>query len=232
MLTGLCPCLCSPSFSLGNETLKVPLALFALNRQRLCERLRKNGAVQAGSAVVLQGGEEMQRYCTDTSIIFRQVSSRTPPSQPARRGAQGWAGLGSKGPRGSMEAGIHIWGQNLQPHLLGREVRMQKDILVGSSRLGFLEELVFGVSLGEFGQARRQFAEERVGWSGPLGTAESEASDKRLSSWQGGELQGLWDLPVQKSQPSFGLASAHPRRPNWALVMSSSPSPIYVLGAH
>ncbi|KAK7811853.1 hypothetical protein U0070_024116 [Myodes glareolus] len=63
-----------PSFSLGNETLKVPLALFALNRQRLCERLRKNAAVQAGSAVVLQGGEEMQRYCTDTSIIFRQES--------------------------------------------------------------------------------------------------------------------------------------------------------------
>lgn len=74
MLTGLCLCLCSPSFSLGNETLKVPLALFALNRQRLCERLRKNGAVQAGSAVVLQGGEEMQRYCTDTSIVFRQES--------------------------------------------------------------------------------------------------------------------------------------------------------------
>lgn len=70
----ICLCLCSPSFSLGNETLKVPLALFALNRQRLCERLRKNAAVQAGSAVVLQGGEEMQRYCTDTSIIFRQVS--------------------------------------------------------------------------------------------------------------------------------------------------------------
>lgn len=70
----ICSCLCSPSFSLGNETLKVPLALFALNRQRLCERLRKNAAVQAGSAVVLQGGEEMQRYCTDTSIIFRQVS--------------------------------------------------------------------------------------------------------------------------------------------------------------
>ncbi|XP_063108643.1 xaa-Pro dipeptidase isoform X2 [Cavia porcellus] len=63
-----------PSFSLGNETLQVPLALFALNRQRLCERLRKNTAVQAGSVVVLQGGEETQRYCTDTSIIFRQES--------------------------------------------------------------------------------------------------------------------------------------------------------------
>ncbi|XP_061029268.1 xaa-Pro dipeptidase isoform X2 [Eubalaena glacialis] len=63
-----------PSFWLGNETLKVPLALFALNRRRLCERLRKNPAVQAGSFVVLQGGEETQRYCTDTGVLFRQES--------------------------------------------------------------------------------------------------------------------------------------------------------------
>uniref|UniRef100_A0A2K5QHI7 Xaa-Pro dipeptidase n=1 Tax=Cebus imitator TaxID=2715852 RepID=A0A2K5QHI7_CEBIM len=63
-----------PSFWLGNETLKVPLALFALNRQRLCERLRKNPAVQAGCVVVLQGGEETQRYCTDTGVLFRQES--------------------------------------------------------------------------------------------------------------------------------------------------------------
>lgn len=70
----MCLCLCSPSFSLGNETLKVPLALFALNRRRLCERLKKNVAVEPGSAVLLQGGEETQRYCTDTGVIFRQVS--------------------------------------------------------------------------------------------------------------------------------------------------------------
>lgn len=70
----LCLCLCRPSFWLGNETLKVPLALFALNRQRLCERLRKNPAVQAGAVVLLQGGEDTQRYCTDTGILFRQVS--------------------------------------------------------------------------------------------------------------------------------------------------------------
>nr|KAF6286203.1 peptidase D [Myotis myotis] len=63
-----------PWFWLGNETLKVPLALFALNRQRLCERLRKNPAVQAGSVVLLQGGEETQRYCTDTGVLFRQES--------------------------------------------------------------------------------------------------------------------------------------------------------------
>uniref|UniRef100_A0A8C0DRW2 Peptidase D n=1 Tax=Balaenoptera musculus TaxID=9771 RepID=A0A8C0DRW2_BALMU len=64
-----------PSFWLGNETLKVPLALFALNRRRLCERLRKNPALQAGSVVVLQGGEETQRYCTDTGVLFRQIAS-------------------------------------------------------------------------------------------------------------------------------------------------------------
>lgn len=70
----VCSCLCRPWFWLGNETLKVPLALFALNRQRLCERLRRNPAVQAGSVVLLQGGEETQRYCTDTGVLFRQVS--------------------------------------------------------------------------------------------------------------------------------------------------------------
>lgn len=70
----MCLCLCRPSFWLGNETLKVPLALFALNRQRLCERLRKNPAVQAGTVVLLQGGEDTQRYCTDTGVLFRQVS--------------------------------------------------------------------------------------------------------------------------------------------------------------
>ncbi|XP_010211818.1 PREDICTED: uncharacterized protein LOC104566704 [Tinamus guttatus] len=63
-----------PSFWLGNETLRVPAALFALNRRRLCDRLRQNKDVQANSLVLLQGGEETQRYCTDTSVLFRQES--------------------------------------------------------------------------------------------------------------------------------------------------------------
>ncbi|XP_038610523.1 xaa-Pro dipeptidase [Tachyglossus aculeatus] len=63
-----------PSFWLGNETLKVPVALFALNRKRLCDRLRDNKAVQKNSFVLLQGGEETQRYCTDTGVVFRQES--------------------------------------------------------------------------------------------------------------------------------------------------------------
>ncbi|XP_059849331.1 xaa-Pro dipeptidase [Hypanus sabinus] len=63
-----------PSFSMGNETLRVPMALFALNRQRLCEKLRKNAEVPKKSVMVLQGGEQTQRYCTDTDVIFRQES--------------------------------------------------------------------------------------------------------------------------------------------------------------
>uniref|UniRef100_A0A8B9Q9E7 Xaa-Pro dipeptidase n=1 Tax=Apteryx owenii TaxID=8824 RepID=A0A8B9Q9E7_APTOW len=58
----------------GCATLKVPAALFALNRRRLCDRLRQNKDVQANSVVLLQGGEETQRYCTDTGILFRQES--------------------------------------------------------------------------------------------------------------------------------------------------------------
>ncbi|XP_064414568.1 xaa-Pro dipeptidase isoform X2 [Latimeria chalumnae] len=63
-----------PSFWLGKETLRVPMALFALNRKRLCERLRKNADVAKNSIVVLQGGDQTQRYCTDTDIVFRQES--------------------------------------------------------------------------------------------------------------------------------------------------------------
>uniref|UniRef100_A0A670K7V8 Xaa-Pro dipeptidase n=1 Tax=Podarcis muralis TaxID=64176 RepID=A0A670K7V8_PODMU len=63
-----------PSFWLGNETLKVPAALFALNRTRLCERLRSNKDVPKKSIVLLQGGEQTNRYCTDTGVLFRQES--------------------------------------------------------------------------------------------------------------------------------------------------------------
>ena len=78
-------------------------------------------------------------------------------------------GLVPKAPRGSVGAGIHIWGRHLQPYLLDRGIRVWKDVLVGANRLDFMEELVFGVSQGESGQARGQCAEEcvkqRVGWA-------------------------------------------------------------------
>ncbi|KAM9061427.1 xaa-Pro dipeptidase [Sarcophilus harrisii] len=62
------------AYWLGKETLRVPVALFSLNRKRLCDRLRKNPAVQKCSLVLLQGGEDTNRYCTDTGVLFRQES--------------------------------------------------------------------------------------------------------------------------------------------------------------
>lgn len=59
---------------MGNDTLVVPMELFAENRQRLCERLRVREDVKLGAVVILQGGEQTQRYCTDTDVLFRQVS--------------------------------------------------------------------------------------------------------------------------------------------------------------
>ncbi len=58
---------------LGNDTLSVSADLFAENRERLCRGLKAEKDVPAGSVVLLQGGEQKQRYCTDTDELFRQV---------------------------------------------------------------------------------------------------------------------------------------------------------------
>lgn len=60
-------------FSQGGETLKVEMKLFALNRQRLCSKLKENQSVLKGSVVVLQGGRATNLYCTDVEHVFRQV---------------------------------------------------------------------------------------------------------------------------------------------------------------
>ncbi|XP_073706344.1 xaa-Pro dipeptidase-like [Garra rufa] len=59
---------------LGKDTLRVSAALFAENRDRLCRGLKAEKDFKAGSVVVLQGGEQKQRYCTDTDMLFRQES--------------------------------------------------------------------------------------------------------------------------------------------------------------
>ena len=51
---------------------KVPLKLFAVNRERLCKQLKEKQCPE-GAVVVLQGGEQQQRYCTDIDDVFRQV---------------------------------------------------------------------------------------------------------------------------------------------------------------
>ncbi|XP_028812949.1 xaa-Pro dipeptidase-like [Denticeps clupeoides] len=49
-------------------------ALFAENRQRLCLGLKAKSDLNPRSVVLLQGGEQKQRYCTDTDVLFRQES--------------------------------------------------------------------------------------------------------------------------------------------------------------
>ena len=63
----------APCFSLGHETLKVSMRMFADNRRRLVERLCQCEEVPGDAVVVLQGGEQKQRYCTDVDVVFRQV---------------------------------------------------------------------------------------------------------------------------------------------------------------
>ncbi|XP_061525466.1 xaa-Pro dipeptidase [Phycodurus eques] len=63
-----------PVYWLGNETLRVSAELFAENRRRLCGGLRAKDGMETCSVAVLQGGEQQQRHCTDTDLLFRQES--------------------------------------------------------------------------------------------------------------------------------------------------------------
>ena len=65
-----------PVYWLGKDTLRVSAALFAENRRRLCQGMKATDGVAPKSVVVLQGGEQKQRYCTDTDMLFRQVHVR------------------------------------------------------------------------------------------------------------------------------------------------------------
>lgn len=64
-------------FSLGDHTHSIPMSLYLGNRERLCSRLKsivKEGKIPIGSWILLQGGEQVQRYCSDTDTLFRQES--------------------------------------------------------------------------------------------------------------------------------------------------------------
>ena len=70
------------------------MRMFADNRRRLVERLCQCEGVPGDAVVVLQGGEQKQRYCTDTDVVFRQVCGSMQfctvhfllPGAPMRRG--------------------------------------------------------------------------------------------------------------------------------------------------
>lgn len=58
----------------SKDTLKVPMALFRENRERLVSRLCANDEVSAeGTFVVLQGGMDVPFNDTDVNWPFRQV---------------------------------------------------------------------------------------------------------------------------------------------------------------
>ncbi len=61
-------------FWMGQDTLKVPMHLFRLNRDKLCTLLKANTNVPEGAVVLLEGGKQLMRYCSDFDILFRQVS--------------------------------------------------------------------------------------------------------------------------------------------------------------
>ncbi|XP_038070149.1 xaa-Pro dipeptidase-like [Patiria miniata] len=64
----------APGYSQGGKTHTVPATLHADNRGRLLERLRANKDVPAGSVVLLEGGKDINQYCTDIELVFRQES--------------------------------------------------------------------------------------------------------------------------------------------------------------
>eukprot|EP00928_Gymnodinium_smaydae_P005057 TRINITY_DN11742_c0_g3_i1.p1 TRINITY_DN11742_c0_g3~~TRINITY_DN11742_c0_g3_i1.p1 ORF type:complete len:546 (-),score=55.88 TRINITY_DN11742_c0_g3_i1:157-1794(-) len=61
-----------PCFSMGLDTMKVPMSMHASNRSRLVEKMRMSG--HGHGVVLLQGGGQKTQYCSDTEIIFRQES--------------------------------------------------------------------------------------------------------------------------------------------------------------
>lgn len=59
--------------NMGAGTHSIPVSLFHENRHRVCAELRKNGAGNAGTFILLQGGDTLGFYDTDTDYVFRQV---------------------------------------------------------------------------------------------------------------------------------------------------------------
>jgi len=62
-------------FHAGDGTLKVPMSMHKDNRSKLLAALRKREEIPADAVVVLQGGEELSVYDTDTEWDFKQESN-------------------------------------------------------------------------------------------------------------------------------------------------------------
>jgi Xaa-Pro dipeptidase len=60
-------------FSMGGDTFRVPMTLHAEARGQLVQRLRRRGAPE-DAVVLLQGGEQPNKYDTDRELLFEQES--------------------------------------------------------------------------------------------------------------------------------------------------------------
>ena len=63
-----------PFYSMGLQTYRVPLALYATNREKLLNSLRSHYSCLAGKVVYLEGGISTTRDATDHEPLFRQES--------------------------------------------------------------------------------------------------------------------------------------------------------------
>ena len=71
-------CCSAACFWMGQDTLRVPMRMFINNREKLCTLLRDTGEVPDGSIVLLEGGKQEMRYCSDHEPVFRQVGTVYP----------------------------------------------------------------------------------------------------------------------------------------------------------
>ena len=61
-------------YSVGKETHKLQMQMFADNRQKLVARLKKDHPDISSGLIFLMGGKQPCRYSSDTDIVFRQES--------------------------------------------------------------------------------------------------------------------------------------------------------------
>lgn len=63
------------TINMGPGTYKIPLSLFRDNRLRVCNAIKEtsNLIIDERTFVLLQGGDAISFYNTDTEYIFKQV---------------------------------------------------------------------------------------------------------------------------------------------------------------
>lgn len=66
----------STVFSMGVNTHKIPMSLFAENRTKVCSALQNQSCSLKNCVILLQGGEEVPWNDTDVSYVFKQVSTK------------------------------------------------------------------------------------------------------------------------------------------------------------